>query len=136
VAQLYPQALGSLYVASYDLQGYGIGILTCLHAYFHILYIHIYNKNIIKLLCLLPAGLLWSYSSVLKMKTIYSSVTPVDFYQTTWHHIVEGRLLHRHRCENIKSNKELFFESIMILNCVSTIGGSIPDQVIEFFLFT
>jgi hypothetical protein len=28
VAQLYPQALGSIYVASYDLHGYGGGILT------------------------------------------------------------------------------------------------------------
>jgi hypothetical protein len=31
VAQLYPWALGSLFVASYDLQGYGGVILTCLH---------------------------------------------------------------------------------------------------------
>jgi hypothetical protein len=32
VAQLYPQALGSLLVASYDSQGYGGGIRTRLHA--------------------------------------------------------------------------------------------------------
>jgi hypothetical protein len=32
VAQLYPQALGSLFVAFYDLQGYGGGIRTRLHA--------------------------------------------------------------------------------------------------------
>jgi hypothetical protein len=32
VAQLYPQAPGSLSVASYDSQGYGGGILTRLHA--------------------------------------------------------------------------------------------------------
>jgi hypothetical protein len=31
VAQLYPQALGSLFVASYDSQGYGGGIRTRLH---------------------------------------------------------------------------------------------------------
>jgi hypothetical protein len=31
VSQLYPQALGSLFVASYDSQGYGRGILTRLH---------------------------------------------------------------------------------------------------------
>jgi hypothetical protein len=31
VAQLYPQAVGSLFVASYDSQGYGGGIGTCLH---------------------------------------------------------------------------------------------------------
>jgi hypothetical protein len=30
-AQLYPQTLGSLFVASYDSQSYGGGILTCLH---------------------------------------------------------------------------------------------------------
>jgi hypothetical protein len=32
VAQLYPQALGSLFVASYDYQGYCGGIRTILHA--------------------------------------------------------------------------------------------------------
>jgi hypothetical protein len=32
VAQLYPQALSSLFVASYALQGYGGGIRTCLHS--------------------------------------------------------------------------------------------------------
>jgi hypothetical protein len=32
VAQLYPQSLGSLFVASYDSQGYGGGIRTLLHA--------------------------------------------------------------------------------------------------------
>jgi hypothetical protein len=31
VAQLYPQALGSLFVASYDSQGYGGGIRILLH---------------------------------------------------------------------------------------------------------
>jgi hypothetical protein len=31
VAQLYPQVLGSLLVASYDTQGYGGGIRTRLH---------------------------------------------------------------------------------------------------------
>jgi hypothetical protein len=31
VAQLYPRALGSLSVASYDSQGYGGGILSRLH---------------------------------------------------------------------------------------------------------
>jgi hypothetical protein len=31
VAQLYPRTLGSLFVASYDSQGYGGGILTRLH---------------------------------------------------------------------------------------------------------
>jgi hypothetical protein len=31
VAQLYPQALGSLYIASYNSQGYSGGIQRCLH---------------------------------------------------------------------------------------------------------
>jgi hypothetical protein len=31
VTQLYPRALGSLFVATYDSQGYGGGILTRLH---------------------------------------------------------------------------------------------------------
>jgi hypothetical protein len=33
VAQLYSRALGSLYVVSYDSQGYGVGILTLLYIY-------------------------------------------------------------------------------------------------------
>jgi hypothetical protein len=35
VAQLYPQALGSPFVASYDSQGYGGGVRTCLHTGFN-----------------------------------------------------------------------------------------------------
>jgi hypothetical protein len=31
VAQLYPRALGSLFITSYDSQGYGGGILIRLH---------------------------------------------------------------------------------------------------------
>jgi hypothetical protein len=31
VVQLYPQAPGSLFITFYDFQGYGGGILTCLH---------------------------------------------------------------------------------------------------------
>jgi hypothetical protein len=34
VAQLYPQALGSLFVASYDSHGYGEGIRIALHTGF------------------------------------------------------------------------------------------------------
>jgi hypothetical protein len=34
VAQLYPQELGSLFIASYDSQGYGGGLRTCLHVGF------------------------------------------------------------------------------------------------------
>jgi hypothetical protein len=34
MAQLYPQAPGSIFVAFYDSQGYGGGILTCLHTGF------------------------------------------------------------------------------------------------------
>jgi hypothetical protein len=40
VAQLYPQAPGSLFVASYDSQGYGGRILTRLHT--GDIYIYIY----------------------------------------------------------------------------------------------
>jgi hypothetical protein len=36
VAQPYPQAQGSISVASYDLQGYGGGILTRLHTGFQL----------------------------------------------------------------------------------------------------
>jgi hypothetical protein len=36
VAQLYPRALGFLFIASYDSQGYGGGILTRLHIILHV----------------------------------------------------------------------------------------------------
>jgi restriction endonuclease Mrr len=53
VAQLYPQALGSLFVASYDSQGYGGGILTRLHTGKNIVYTN--DVNILKQ-CLLIGG--------------------------------------------------------------------------------
>jgi hypothetical protein len=40
VAQLYPQALGSIFVASYDSQGYGEGIRTRLHTGSHVTILH------------------------------------------------------------------------------------------------
>jgi hypothetical protein len=46
VAQLYPQALGSLFVASYYSQGYGGGMRTCLHTEFDVMSIrtlYLYN---------------------------------------------------------------------------------------------
>jgi hypothetical protein len=46
VAQLYPWSLGSLYVVSYDSQGYGGGILTCLHTGWY----HTCNRSKSKLL--------------------------------------------------------------------------------------
>jgi hypothetical protein len=36
VAQLYPQALGSLFVTSYNSEGYGGGIPTCLHVWIQV----------------------------------------------------------------------------------------------------
>jgi hypothetical protein len=38
VDHLYTQALGSLFIAWYDSQGYGGGILTCLHRGFGIIH--------------------------------------------------------------------------------------------------
>jgi hypothetical protein len=46
VVQLYARALGSVFVASYDLQSYGGGILTHLHNWIYLLpYIIIHNQN-------------------------------------------------------------------------------------------
>jgi hypothetical protein len=37
------------------------------------------------------------------MESIYSSKILVDFQQTTWCYIPDDRILHRHRCENLKA---------------------------------
>jgi hypothetical protein len=47
-------------------------------------------------LCLPPAFTLASCSSTLKMETICSSETSVDFQQTTWRYIPEDSTLHLH----------------------------------------
>jgi hypothetical protein len=48
-----------------------------------------------------------SYSWILKMEEVYSSETLINFYQTTWHHILEDSMLHRHYCWNLKSQANL-----------------------------
>jgi hypothetical protein len=44
-----------------------------------------------------------AYSSTLKMETICSSETSVDFQRVTRRYIPEDKTLHNHRCENLKS---------------------------------
>jgi hypothetical protein len=66
VAQLYPQALGSLFVAFYDSLGDGGSILSRLH-----------NRRL-------------AYCSTLKVKATSSSETSVDFQRTTWNYIPEN----------------------------------------------
>jgi hypothetical protein len=60
VVQLYPQTLGSLFVTSYDSQGYGGGIRTCLHlrsllllcaAYKHLGTDHVETSRLQQYLC-------------------------------------------------------------------------------------
>jgi hypothetical protein len=43
-----------------------------------------------------------------RKKSSYSSETSVDFQRTTRRYIPEGRTLHKHRCENLKSCSMLF----------------------------
>jgi Pyruvate/2-oxoacid:ferredoxin oxidoreductase delta subunit len=43
---------------------------------------------------------LLAYIPLLKMETIYSSETSVDFYRTARCYISEDRRLHNKRCEN------------------------------------
>jgi hypothetical protein len=46
VAQLYPQAPGALFVAFYDLQGHGGGIVTHLHmGYFKLLFYYLHRQT-------------------------------------------------------------------------------------------
>jgi hypothetical protein len=45
-----------------------------------------------------------AYSSTLKMKTICSSSTSVDFHRTVRRFITEDRTLLNHRCDSLKSN--------------------------------
>jgi hypothetical protein len=43
------------------------------------------------------------YSITLKIETICSSETSIDFQRTIWSHIPENRTLHNHRCKGLKS---------------------------------
>jgi hypothetical protein len=43
------------------------------------------------------------YSSTLKMESIYSFETWLDFHRTTRNYISEDRIISNHRCENLKS---------------------------------
>jgi hypothetical protein len=45
------------------------------------------------------------YTSTLKMKSVRSSKTSVDFYRILSLFITQHRILHRHCCENFESNK-------------------------------
>jgi hypothetical protein len=54
------------------------------------------------------AGALVADFCNLKMEAIHSSETSVQFTRSTWCHIPEYRILHRHRCENLKSYKKKF----------------------------
>jgi hypothetical protein len=46
-----------------------------------------------------------AYFYTLKMETICSSETSVDFERTTRRYIPDDSTLHNHRCENLKSYK-------------------------------
>jgi hypothetical protein len=48
MVQLYPRALGSLSVASYDSQGYGGGILSRLHTGYTIIYAYTHVDSVIQ----------------------------------------------------------------------------------------
>jgi hypothetical protein len=54
-------------------------------------------------LCFPPFSLV-AYSFALKMETICSSETSVDFYRTIRRYIPEDYSPHSHRCENLTSN--------------------------------
>jgi hypothetical protein len=44
-----------------------------------------------------------AFSSTLKMETACSFEMSVDFQRITWRYILEGRTLHNHHCENLRS---------------------------------
>jgi hypothetical protein len=69
-------------------------------------------------LCLLPAWC-WCFawlSSTLNMEATCSSETTVDFQRTTRNYIPEDRILHNHRCEDLKSYL-LFFLLSLFISC-------------------
>jgi hypothetical protein len=68
-------------------------------------------ENLVSMLCLPPAFTLVScsvWSSTLKMETIYSSDTSVDFQRTTRRYIPENSTLRNHRGEDLRSYTALY----------------------------
>jgi hypothetical protein len=39
------------------------------------------------------------------METIFFSETSINIYWTIWSYIPEGRIVHSHRCENLRSSE-------------------------------
>jgi hypothetical protein len=52
----------------------------------------------------------WQAYSILKLESIYSSETTVDFQQTTRHCNPEDSTFHNYRCENLKSYRDKSFQ--------------------------
>jgi hypothetical protein len=65
VAQIYPHALGSLSVASYDLQGYGGGNLSRLHTGIQDIVVAL--RNIVSP----EGGFIWDGTITIHLKTIF-----------------------------------------------------------------
>jgi hypothetical protein len=55
-----------------------------------------------------------AYSSTLKMEATCSSEMCVDYQQTTRRYVQEDRILHNHRCENVKSNEECYLLTYLL----------------------
>jgi hypothetical protein len=54
----------------------------------------------------------WAYSSTLKMEAICSSETIVDFHRAACRYIPEERIIHKQRCESLKSRSYIFHKFI------------------------
>jgi hypothetical protein len=57
--------------------------------------------------------LLLRWYSALETEAICSPETSVDFQWTTLRYIAEDITLHNHRCENLKSYKEILSQQIV-----------------------
>jgi hypothetical protein len=100
LVQLYYQALGSLFVAFYDSQGYGGGILTRLHTWDSKK--HMQHTNTLSGLssasCLRFTGCLVHFATQ-KLQSVYLFETSAAVHWTTWrmsHHLTlfNSKLIH------------------------------------------
>jgi hypothetical protein len=79
------------------------------------------------------------YSSVLKMETICSSETSVDFQRTTWRYIPEDRTFHKDDCENLESYIEytlaVWIKIVYFLELYKLLNACRAQKYVEFALF-
>jgi hypothetical protein len=91
---------------------------------------------------MMKSSIFWNVTpcSLLKDSQRFDSETSVDFQQTAWSYVPEDRILHKHRCEGLKSYNltdviETPFGYTAICNKKATALRVSTYELLKFFFF-